>query len=87
MLADLYRLGQDHHDPAYASEQGMLDAYFGSRTGHVLRRLERRGLVTQVVHMPEEGAHWVLTDTGRRQARELLVPFGERSAHPEGGAA
>ena len=86
VLADLYRLGQDHHDPAYASEQGMLDAYFGSRTGPVLRRLERRGLVTQVVHMPEEGAHWVLTDTGRRQARELLVPFGERSAHPEGGA-
>ena len=86
VLVDLYRLGQDHRDPQYASEQGMIDAYFGGRTAHVLRRLERRGLVERVEHMPEEGAHWVLTDLGRRQARELLVPFGERH-EPAGSGA
>ena len=86
VLVDLYRLGQDHRDPQYASEQGMIDAYFGGRTAHVLRRLERRGLVERVEHMPEEGAHWVLTDLGRRQAQELLVPFGERPETAGSGA-
>jgi manganese/zinc/iron transport system permease protein len=78
VLVDLLRLGQDHRDPAYASEQGMLDTYFGRPTGDVLRRLRRRGLVERVEHMPEEGAHWVLTPAGQAQARELLVPFGDR---------
>lgn len=78
VLVDLLRLGQDHRDPAYASEQGMLDTYFGGRSGDVLRRLRRRGLVERVAHMPEEGAHWVLTPAGQAQARELLVPFGDR---------
>jgi manganese/zinc/iron transport system permease protein len=64
----------------------MIDAYFGGRTGHVLRRLERRGLVERVEHMPEEGAHWVLTDRGRRQARDLLVPFGEREGDEPAGS-
>ncbi len=86
VLVDLYRLGQAHDDPSYPSEQGMLDAYFGGRTGHVLRRLQRRGLVERVEHMPEEGAHWVLTEGGREQARELLVPFGTRE-HDGGGLA
>jgi len=80
VLVDLYRLAQDHGDPRYASEQGMLDAYFGTRTLGVLRRLERRGLVERASHMPEEGVHWVLTTAGCDQARELLVPFGTRRA-------
>jgi manganese/zinc/iron transport system permease protein len=80
VLVDLLRLGQDHRDPAYASEQGMLDTYFGNRSGHVLRRLRRRGLVARVEHMPEEGAHWVLTEAGREQAQALLTPFGARNA-------
>jgi manganese/zinc/iron transport system permease protein len=78
VLVDLLRLGRDHRDPAYASEQGMLDTYFGGGTGHVLRRLRRRGLVERVDHMPQEGAHWVLTDAGRRAAEELGTPFGQR---------
>jgi len=77
VLVDLLRLGQEHRDPSYASEQGMLDTYLGGPTGHVLRRLRRRGLVQRVTHMPEEGAHWVLTDAGRAQAEALLTPFGE----------
>jgi manganese/zinc/iron transport system permease protein len=84
VLVDLLRLGEDHRDPAYASEQGMLDTYFGGPTGHVLRRLRRRGLVERVDHMPEEGAHWVLTPEGRRHARDLLVPFGDRAERGNG---
>jgi manganese/zinc/iron transport system permease protein len=79
VLVDLLRLGEDHRDPAYASEQGMLDTYFGGSTGHVLRRLKRRGLVEQVEHMPEEGAHWVLTPAGRDHARDLQAPYGDRA--------
>jgi manganese/zinc/iron transport system permease protein len=84
VLVDLYRLAQDHDDLDYASEQGMLDAYVGGRTGHVLRRLERRGLVSRARHMPEEGTHWVLTADGLQQARELVTPFGERGAAANG---
>lgn len=83
VLVDLLQLGREHRDLRYASEQGMLDAYLGRRSGHVLRRLERRGLVVRVQHMPEEGAHWVLTDAGVRAAQALANPFGapsERSA-------
>jgi manganese/zinc/iron transport system permease protein len=83
VLVDLLRLGEDHRDPAYASEQGMLDTYFGGPTGHVLRRLRRRGLVEQVDHMPEEGAHWVLTPEGRRHARDLQAPYGDRAEREE----
>ena len=77
VLVDLLRLGRDHRDPAYASEQGMLDTYFGGGSAPVLRRLRRRGLVERVEHMPGEGAHWVLTDAGRRAAEQLQTPFGK----------
>jgi manganese/zinc/iron transport system permease protein len=87
LLVDLYRLGLAHDDPRYRSEQGMLDAYFGGRTAHVLRRLQRRGLVERVEHMPEEGAHWLLTDAGLQQARALLEPFGTRPVDASAGAA
>lgn len=85
VLVDLLRLGHDHRDPAYASEEGMLDTYFGGSSGDVLRRLRRRGLVARVEHMPEEGAHWILTDAGRTQARALLTPYGDPEK-PELGA-
>lgn len=83
VLVDLLRLGEDHRDPAYASEQGMLDTYFGGPTGHVLRRLKRRGLVERVQHMPEEGAHWVLTPAGRQHARDLQAPYFDRAEREE----
>ena len=84
VLVDLYRLAEGHGDLRYPSEQGMLDAYFGARSVAVLRRLERRGLVERVTHMPEEGIHWVLTDLGCAQARDLRAPFDRRDG-PEGG--
>lgn len=86
VLVDLYQLASSHGDLRYPSEQGMLDAYFGARTAGVLRRLERRGLVEQVSHMPEEGVHWVLTDLGSAQARDLRSPFDRREASQAGDA-
>ena len=79
VLLTLYHLGQDHADPRYAAEAGMVDVYFGGSVDRNLRRLEGEGLVTRAVHMPEEGRHWVLTPEGRREAeriRDALNPQG-----------
>ena len=71
-LATLERLARRHGDPHYATEQGMLDAYFGIRTGPLLRRLQERGMVRAVRHRPEEGEHWSLTEAGAREAQRML---------------
>jgi manganese/zinc/iron transport system permease protein len=73
VLATLHRLGREHDEPAYAAEEGMLNAYHGTGTASSLRRLERRGMVRRVEHMPEEGAHWRLTESGQGEAERLLA--------------
>ncbi|HEX7003033.1 MAG TPA: metal ABC transporter permease [Trueperaceae bacterium] len=73
VLLSLSRVAQEHDDPGYAAEQGMLDAFHGRPTGASLGSLERRGLVNRVEHMPEEGAHWELTDSGRREASRVVT--------------
>ena len=45
ILTTLYGLAARHRDPAYPSEQGMIDTYHGLGTRRVLARLEERGLV------------------------------------------
>ncbi len=77
VLATLYRLAADHHDPAYPAEQAMIDAYHGMATGPVLRRLAGRGLVTATRHDPEPTPHWQLTESGVAQARADLNGEGE----------
>ena len=77
VLATLYRLAADHHDPAYPAEQAMIDAYHGMATGPVLRRLAGRGLVTATRHDPEPTPHWQLTEKGVAQARADLNGEGE----------
>lgn len=72
LLATLYGLARRHHDPRYPAEQGMLDAYHGVGTRRVLARLAGLGMVRRVVHMPNEGAHWELTEAGQRRARADL---------------
>ena len=47
--------------PEYPAELGMIDAYYGLQTRSTLKRLERRGLIVPVTHMPDEGRHWELT--------------------------
>ena len=72
VLISLRGVSQEHDDPSYAAEQGMLDALHGLRTGTSLRSLERQGLVNRVAHMPEEGAHWELTAEGHLEAGRVL---------------
>jgi len=73
MLTTLYKLAAHHRDPAYPAEAGMLDSLYGVRTRRTLRRLEQRGLVESVQHMPGEGRHWTLTPAGREEAERVLA--------------
>ena len=72
VLLSLSDVAREHADPAYRTEQGMLDAFHGRPTSAALGALERRGLVRQVRHMPEEGAHWELTTAGHREAERVV---------------
>ena len=80
VLATLYRLTQEHGDPRYLAESGMLSTYHGADATSALRRLEARGLARRETHMPEEGGHWVLTAEGRHEAERILHSLGR----PEG---
>lgn len=73
VLAALYRLAAEHNDPAYRTEQKMLDAYFGTGTSGVLKRLQTLGLVTSTSHHPEPTPHWALTAQGIAQAQTDLM--------------
>jgi manganese/zinc/iron transport system permease protein len=72
VLTTLYELAEEHADPHYPAERGTLDAFHGLDTRPALERLERRGLVERVDHMPDEGPHWELTDAGHSEARRIL---------------
>lgn len=72
VLTTLYGLSQRHGDPAYKTEQGMVNAYYGVGTEATLNRLERRSLIQRASHMPEEGPHWELTAGGRAEAQRIL---------------
>ena len=80
VLIALHRLGEEHDDPRYAAEAGMVDVYFGGSVSRNLRRLEAKGLVARAVHMPEEGRHWVLTPEGRREAERILGSLNPQGA-------
>jgi manganese/zinc/iron transport system permease protein len=71
VLLSLNALAQEHRDPEYASEQGMLDALYGVATKSALERLEAQGMVRRASHMREEGEHWVLTPKGQHEAERL----------------
>lgn len=72
VLGALHGLAAAHDDPAYRSEQGMLDAALGGppRPGR-LAALQRRGLIRAVTHPPETTPHWQLTEAGHAEADHL----------------
>ncbi|MGI9420473.1 MAG: metal ABC transporter permease [Geminicoccaceae bacterium] len=80
LLTTLYNLASRHRDPEYPAELGMIDAYHGLRTRRSLKRLERRGLITPVTHMPNEGRHWELTEAGIEEAKRVLDRLGMKEA-------
>ena len=79
VLVDLFKLSRRHDDPAYGSEIGMIESYYGQNPTQLLKRLERRGLVTPTQHMLEEGAHWALTPAGYQEAERIIKSFGSPS--------
>ena len=80
VLTMLYRLAAHHGDSTYPSEQGMVDAYYGTATAPVMRRLQDRGLIQPVAHAPEPTPHWVLTPDGIAEAERILSTLGAQEA-------
>jgi manganese/zinc/iron transport system permease protein len=70
VLGAMAALGRDHADPAYPSEEAMLDAGLGAPARPVLTRLARAGLVAEVAHNPETTPHWALTRAGQSRAED-----------------
>ncbi|MEO1089449.1 MAG: metal ABC transporter permease [Pseudomonadota bacterium] len=73
VLVMLYQLAAHHRDPSYPVERGAVDVFHGLDTRAALARLERRGLVRPVHHMPDEGQHWELTEAGLSEAERVLT--------------
>lgn len=71
VLLTLRHLAEEHGDPAYPAEQGMVDAYHGTATRRALARLAARGLIRDVHHPPETSPHWKLTEAGHAEAARL----------------
>lgn len=72
VLVTLAALAERHGDPAYPTEQGMLDTYLGTASRPRLERLREQGWVAPAEHGPAEGRHWRLTDEGAQRAGEAL---------------
>jgi len=81
VLTTLYQLSLKHHNHAYPSEQGMVDAYYGVGTEALLKQLAAQGLVARVQHMPEERSHWALTEAGRHEAERILRTLNQYDEH------
>lgn len=77
VLTTLYQLAQNHHNPAYRTEQGMVVSYYGDAGNRALSELDRLGYVKPARHLPEEGTHWILTAAGIKEAERILA-----SLHP-----
>lgn len=69
VLEALHGMSRDHKNPAYGSDQAMLDAYLGADAGPALTQLQRDGLIrVQAPAEPEDRAtRWELTDAGAAQ--------------------
>lgn len=66
VLAALDGLSRDHQNPAYGSDQAMLDAYLGANAQPVLDRLQRDGLIRAAAPIAPGGEdrRWELTQAG-----------------------
>lgn len=76
VLVDLYKLANEHNDPKYKIEFGMLTSYYGVNVKQVLNELDSQGYVQPSQHMRGEGQHWVLTEQGYERARDVLAELG-----------
>lgn len=70
VLASLQQLADDHGDPAWGAEAGMIAALHGPGARRTLQRLETEGLVRPSAAPPDGRAQWHLTEAGRQAAAE-----------------
>jgi manganese/zinc/iron transport system permease protein len=78
VLVDLYKLANEHNDPNYKTEFGMLKSYYGVNVKQVLGELVSQGYAQPSQHVPGEGQHWVLTEQGYEEAKAILSSLGQR---------
>lgn len=78
VLVDLYKLANEHSDPNYQVEFGMLQSYYGVNVKQVLSELVAQGYAQPSQHMKDEGQHWVLTQQGYQQAQKVLAQLGKQ---------
>lgn len=69
VLEALHGLSRDHNNPAYGSDQAMLDAYLGADARPALSQLQRDGLIRAQPPIAPEGRamRWELTEAGLAQ--------------------
>lgn len=72
VLTDMYQIAEEHNDPTYPIEIGMVNSLYGMRLETVMASLEKQGWLRFDKHMPEEGRHVVLTTTGYQEAERIL---------------
>jgi manganese/zinc/iron transport system permease protein len=77
VLLDLYKLANEHSDPQYQVEVGMLQSYYGVNVKQVLTELTGQGNVQLSQHMKQEGRHWTLTPQGYERAQQILAQLGK----------
>lgn len=73
VLAALHGLSLEHANPAYGSDQAMVEAYLGAPAQTVLDRLSRDGMIRASSSLPPEGRarRWVITEAGRARLEGL----------------
>jgi manganese/zinc/iron transport system permease protein len=78
VLVDMYKIANEHNDPNYQTELGMLQSYYGMSVKQVLTKLSEQGHVQPSQHMQQEGQHWTLTTQGYQQAQSVLAKLGRQ---------
>jgi len=72
VLTDMYYIAEEHNDVNYPIEIGMVNSLYGMRLETVIARLQKQGWLRYDKHMPEEGRHVVLTNSGYEEAKRIL---------------
>lgn len=78
VLVDMYKIANEHNDPKYQTELGMLQSYYGMGVKRILTKLTEQGYVQPSQHMRQEGQHWTLTTRGYQQAQSVLARLGKQ---------
>ncbi len=79
VLVDLYKLANEHGNPDYKIEYGMIKSFYRQNPDRLLKLLEEKAYLVAVEHMKEEGKHWALSKQGYQAAQEIWETVGGSS--------